>query len=198
MGRPRLTYANVMSTITVFIALGGTSWAVAANSVGNRQLKANAVTSAKVRNGTLTKKDLSPGALVGRGQRGPTGPSGPAGPAGPAGPGQAEGWKALPFTNGWGNYGSVWEVAGYRKDPFGIVHLRGLVTRASGAPAGNIAILPAGYRPQRGRIFAVHTGESPYQAGRVNVEADGSVSWTSGAVGETDYTSLDGVFFDTD
>ena len=35
MRRPQLSYANVMSTIAVFIALGGTSYAVARNSVGN-------------------------------------------------------------------------------------------------------------------------------------------------------------------
>jgi hypothetical protein len=38
----RLTYANVMATIAVFMALGGTSFAlsaIAANSVGSKQLK---------------------------------------------------------------------------------------------------------------------------------------------------------------
>jgi hypothetical protein len=68
--RPRLTYANVVSTLCLFILLGGTAWAVAANSVGTAQLKngavtkpkvANdAVTSAKVDNGSIAKPDLSP------------------------------------------------------------------------------------------------------------------------------------------
>jgi hypothetical protein len=47
----RLTYANVMSTLAVFIALGGASYAVAslpAHSVGRRQLKAGAVTTANL------------------------------------------------------------------------------------------------------------------------------------------------------
>lgn len=198
MHRPRLSYANVMSTIAVFIALGGTSWAVARNSIGNRELKSNAVTSGKVRNGTLTRKDLAPGALLGRGQRGPAGPSGPAGPTGPPGPGSAEGWKALPFTNGWSNYGGAWETAAYRKDQLGIVHLRGLVTRAAGPPQGAIAVLPVGYRPQRNRVFVVHTGEAPYQVGRVDAQPDGLITWSSGAVGETDYTSLETVAFDTE
>ena len=69
---------------------------------------------------------------------------------------------------------------------------------AAGAPEGTIAILPPGYRPQRNRLFVVHTGESPQQAGRVNALPDGAVSWSSGAVGETDYTSLEGVSFDTE
>lgn len=46
--RPKLTYANVMATIAVFIALGGASYAATKlpkNSVGSKQIKANAVTS---------------------------------------------------------------------------------------------------------------------------------------------------------
>ncbi|HKP88677.1 MAG TPA: hypothetical protein VJT75_01765 [Thermoleophilaceae bacterium] len=44
--RPRLTYANVISTIALFIALGGVSVAVTSlpnNSVGARQLKTDSV-----------------------------------------------------------------------------------------------------------------------------------------------------------
>jgi hypothetical protein len=75
--RRRLTYANVMATIAVFLCLGGAS-AVAAgalgkNTVGPRQLKArsvttgklanNAVNGAKVANGSLTGADINVGAL---------------------------------------------------------------------------------------------------------------------------------------
>ena len=75
--RKRLTYANVMATIAVFLCLGGAT-AVAAgtlgkNSVGPRQLKAksvttgklanNAVNGAKVANGSLTGADINVGAL---------------------------------------------------------------------------------------------------------------------------------------
>jgi len=44
--RERLSYANVMATIAVFIALGGGAYALSLpkNSVGPRQLKTNAVT----------------------------------------------------------------------------------------------------------------------------------------------------------
>ena len=48
--RRHLTYANVMATAAVFLALGGVSYAavvIPKNSVGNRQLKANAVTTEK-------------------------------------------------------------------------------------------------------------------------------------------------------
>src|SRR3954464_11747709 len=81
--RPRrLSYANVVSSLALFIALGGVSWAAAtlpANSVGKRQLKDNAVTGQKVANGSLRAADFARGAL-------PAGPQGPAGPVGAAGP----------------------------------------------------------------------------------------------------------------
>lgn len=65
--RKRLTYANVMVTLLAFVVLGG-GGAVAAsqlgeNSVGTRQLKRDAVTSAKVKNGTLRRKDINASAL---------------------------------------------------------------------------------------------------------------------------------------
>ena len=68
MGRPRgrLTYANVMATIAVFIALGGSTYAATQmprNSVGNPQLKKNAVTSGKVKDGALIEADLEPGLI---------------------------------------------------------------------------------------------------------------------------------------
>jgi hypothetical protein len=50
----RLSYANVTATVAVFIALGGTSYAVATGSIGTRQIKNNAIRSRDVRNGTLT------------------------------------------------------------------------------------------------------------------------------------------------
>lgn len=93
--RSRLTYANVTATLALFLALGGVSWAAATlpkNSVGTKQLKANAVTSAKVARGTLQRSDFdasalpADGATGARGPQGATGPGGPTGPTGPAGP----------------------------------------------------------------------------------------------------------------
>ena len=63
--RSRLTYANAMSTIAVFVALGGGAYAVTVprNSVGPKQLKRNAVTSAKVKNRSLVATDFKRGQL---------------------------------------------------------------------------------------------------------------------------------------
>ena len=84
--------AMVVACVALVVALGGTSYAtvlqVPKASVGTAQLKtgavttkklaANAVTGAKVRNGSLRKADFGPGQL-------PTGPTGPQGPAGSPG-----------------------------------------------------------------------------------------------------------------
>lgn len=54
--RPRLTYANVVSTLCLFIVLGGGAYAATAlpnNSVGSAQLKSKAVTPAKVASKTV-------------------------------------------------------------------------------------------------------------------------------------------------
>ena len=92
----RLTYANVIATLALFIALGGTSYAVTAlpkNSVGTQQLKKNAVTGVKVKNGSLSSADFAAGTLLkgdtgasgATGATGATGPQGATGAAGPAG-----------------------------------------------------------------------------------------------------------------
>jgi len=87
MFRSKLTYANVIASLALFVALGGVSWAAVtlpANSVGKRQLKRNAVTSAKVANGSLKKADFAAGQLP-TGRRGATGPAGPHGERGDTG-----------------------------------------------------------------------------------------------------------------
>lgn len=82
------SYANVTATLALVVALGGTSYAairLPAHSVGTLQLKPDAITSAKVRDGSLQRRDFRPGQLrVGKGAQGDRGPAGPRGPAGDA------------------------------------------------------------------------------------------------------------------
>lgn len=65
--RKRLTYANVMSTIAVFLVLGGASALAAAqlgkNTVGAKQLKKKAVTTAKIKNGAVNAGKLANGSV---------------------------------------------------------------------------------------------------------------------------------------
>jgi hypothetical protein len=87
-GRARPSYANVTASLALFVALGGTSWAAVTlprNSVGGEQIKANAVGSGDIKDGTLKRRDFAPGAV-------PAGTPGPKGEAGqhgaPGGPGE--------------------------------------------------------------------------------------------------------------
>src|SRR3954447_2178179 len=88
----RLNYGNVMSTFAVFIALGGTSYAltVPRDSVGSRQLRARSVGPSELKTGAVSTRDIknhgirltdiSPATRDSlRGKQGPAGPAGPSG-----------------------------------------------------------------------------------------------------------------------
>ncbi len=62
--RSRLSYANVMATIAVFVALGGSSYA--ALRIGSADIVDNSIRSADVRNGAITGRDVATNALTGR------------------------------------------------------------------------------------------------------------------------------------
>jgi len=86
--RSSLSYANVMATIALFLALGGGAYAAVKlpkHSVGTKQLKKGAVVSSKVKNGSLLNRDFKAGQLP-RGLPGAKGDQGPAGPKGDQGP----------------------------------------------------------------------------------------------------------------
>src|SRR5215218_3928641 len=83
--RRNLSYANVMATIALFAALSGGAYAAVKlpkNSVGARQIKKSAVSSAKVKDRSLLAKDFKAGQLP----KGGTGPKGDAGADGAQGP----------------------------------------------------------------------------------------------------------------
>ena len=100
----RRSHATVVAYLALFIALGGVSYAAVtlpANSVGTKQIKKSAVknsdlgnravTTAKVKDGSLLSVDFKPGQLVAGapgsiGPRGPQGLKGDAGTNGAAGP----------------------------------------------------------------------------------------------------------------
>jgi hypothetical protein len=68
--RPKLTYANVTSTLCLFLLLGGGAAYAAShlgkNSVGTKQLKNNAVTTVKIKNQAVTAAKVKNGALTGK------------------------------------------------------------------------------------------------------------------------------------
>ncbi|HEY1286639.1 MAG TPA: hypothetical protein VGF04_11170 [Solirubrobacterales bacterium] len=67
--RDRLTYSNVLSTICLFLLLGGGGAFAASHlrkgSVGTKQLKKNAVTKAKIRKNAVTTAKIKAGAVTG-------------------------------------------------------------------------------------------------------------------------------------
>ena len=93
MRRPAVS--NVLAVLALVVAVGGTTYAAAKipkRSVGKVQLKRSAVTSSKVKDGSLTREDLKPGKYPGgrAARRGATGAEGVQGPKGrPGAPGRS-------------------------------------------------------------------------------------------------------------
>jgi len=77
------------------------------------------------------------------------------------------------FLNGWANAGSPWANAGYYRDTFDLVRLRGRIT---GGTSGAAAFtLPEGYRPPVQMAFAC-------DGGSVTLDTSGNVIVTGTAV----------------
>lgn len=111
-----------------------------------------------------------------------------------------EGWHIVgasgepSYQNGWTSYNSDptagWGGAAFYKDPFGVVHLRGLVK--DGTSDSTIFTLPSGYRPQLDLIVAAIQQGSPETGVRLEVMSNGTVE-TRNASGS--WISLSGVQF---
>lgn len=98
--------AFLISILALVVAVSATS-AYAAVRIGTKNIKNNAVTSAKIKNGTVSTVDLSSTTVKSlRGQRGATGATGATGPAGPqgqtgeTGPAGAQGERGPVGANG--------------------------------------------------------------------------------------------------
>ena len=88
----RLSIVNVVLAVALFLALGGSSYAavkLTKGSVKSRHVAKDAITSKKVKNGSLRARDFRAGEL-------PAGPTGPTGDRGPAGPQGAQGPQGPP------------------------------------------------------------------------------------------------------
>ncbi|MBL1177832.1 hypothetical protein [Pantanalinema sp. GBBB05] len=103
-----------------------------------------------------------------------------------------ESWSAPTLLNGWANYGAPLNPAGYWRDSFGVVHLRGVV--ANGAAGTNLFVLPTGYRPTNRELICTISGGSGNIAtlARVDILSTGEIQHMSGGV---QFLSLDGLTF---
>jgi hypothetical protein len=177
--RDRLTYANVMSTLALFVALGGASYAavtIGKGQVKSRNIARGAVKSKHVSDFSLGANDLQKGVI-------PTAPASTSIPAQeafhdvgqPGEPAFQNSWVNLDPTNAF--------TAGFYKDGFGEVHLRGLVT---GGTSGAIFQLPPGYRPGKLLYLASTTGSGTH--------AELSISF-SGIVSRNSFVAPSGAFY---
>jgi hypothetical protein len=117
--------AMLVALLALFVALGGSSYAalrLPKGSVGPKQLKKNAVTSTKVKPGSLLTSDFKASqrsALRGpqgaQGAQGAQGPQGTQGPQGPAGASATPLWAAVAangsLTNGSGVVSTQYLIA---------------------------------------------------------------------------------------
>jgi hypothetical protein len=157
-------HATVVAYLALFIALGGSAYAVShlgKNSVGAKQLKKNAVTTAKITKEAVTsakvKKDTLTGTQINASTLG-TVPSAQVAQTtdalSPPEPWHVVGAPGEPgFESGWESASiPVDSSIAFYKDHEGVVHLRGVAT--GGLAAGAVFQLPPGFRPASGKIFS--------------------------------------------
>ena len=61
--RKRITYANVMSSIAVFLVLGGAT-AMAAKKIGSNEIKGNSITTGKIKKNAITTAKIKKSAIT--------------------------------------------------------------------------------------------------------------------------------------
>jgi hypothetical protein len=198
MFKPRLSYATVVSTLALFIALGGVGYAATQlpqNSVGAYQLKRNSVTTAKLKNGAVTGAKIKLSSLgrvpsavhADRADTAATADSAKSATSAAVAD-RAEslvapegvhviGTAGEPaFRAGWGNFSNQTPVSVFYKDREGIVHLEGDAANANGT--GTVVFqLPAGYAPAGSIVFPILGAGA---LATLNVQPSGSVSFLAG------------------
>ena len=117
--RLKPTYANVTSTLALVVALSGGAYAATSipnQSVGTAQLKPDAVTGGKVKNGSLRANDFNANSL-------PSGEPGPAGPSGAPGAQGQQGEQGIPGQPGKDGTNSVVEIRRMKGDVDGVTQI---------------------------------------------------------------------------
>jgi hypothetical protein len=204
--RSRLTYANVVSTLCLFILLGGVAWAAA--MINSKDVIDNSLKSADLKNGKGVKgADVVPDSLGGAAVDESSLALG------------SEAWQPLQLNDGADDVGSpgdfcFWTAVGsdktapaYFRDSAGVVHLKGLVRANDGSlvNCGPVAAdpfialpgsLPLGYRPGNEQwVLATVSNNKP---GRISVDPSGFVHMEPGFPTFADaevWVSLDGLSF---
>jgi hypothetical protein len=193
--RSHLTYANVVSTLCLFILLGGSAVAasglltgkdIKSRSIPGKKLKKNTVTGKEVKESTLGQVPSAENANHANVADSATNASNLAAPEAFHVVGAAE------FQNGWVAFGAGGSTPGFYKDQLGIVHLRGELKSgtSSNTATGDMFTLPTGYRPAENQQFQ---GGDATGSGNIAVQSSGEVRALSGT-GNT-LLSVDGFTF---
>jgi hypothetical protein len=196
-----------MSSIAVFLVLGGTAFAatqLGKNSVGTKQLKKNAVTAAKIKKNAVTtakiKKDAVTGAKVNEGTLGTVPSANVANGLAPLEATHIVGAPGEPgFENGYFNYpgegGIGFNPVGFYKDHEGIVHLQGIAKGPPSPPLPILFTLPPGFRPASGKLIELQQiEESTAIIAGSNVVLSGT-DISGKVLGTTEAVVLDGITF---
>lgn len=145
--RPRLTYANVMATAAVFLALGGTALG-AVIITDNSQVAQGTISGHHPPSGK--HPNIISGSVNGTDVQSES--------IGAADLNKGPAYTPVTFQSGWSNFGFGFAPASYYRDPLGIVHLRGTIQNVS---SDTIAFtLPVGFRPAKD-LFAPAAGGGP-------------------------------------
>jgi hypothetical protein len=199
--------ANVLATLALIVALGGTSYAATTlkkNSVGSKQIKNSSITSSDVKNNTLTGSDIKESKLG-------TVPSATSATAAATAahatsadnathattadkastlPGLV--FHPLALLNDWGNYNGSDRIPSFAIDAQGVVHFRGAIEDGSDS---NAFTVPAVISP--GSTVWLTADQDSATTGRIYINPDGNayVEDDPNVPGSSDFTSLDGLTY---
>jgi len=211
-GRPgqlvqrRPSHSTVAAYMALFIVLGGSAYAVSANSVGSKELKRNAVGKKQIKRNAVAAAELRRNAVrPPQIRRNAVRTQKIADGAVTAAKLATSEWidigtpGAPPFppcdVGTWSNFDtSTHSGAGFLRDSLGFVHLRGNVNCASGPSTQPIFILPGGYRPARTERFATVAGAGGGAFNAIEVDPAGAVKPTLTG-GTAASIALDGITF---
>jgi hypothetical protein len=175
-----LSPSNVIAALALFVALGGTAWALATDSVKSKHIVDDAVKSADLKDDGVKSADLKDETVTGDDLADPE-------------PFQRVGAPgAPPFSDGgegdcdWRFLGAEHPVnpLGFYKDPLDLVHLVGGLESTS-APGGDATCDPTEVGElEDGIVFTLPTGYRPENTTRVGVTDD----FAAIVVGDEDIT----------
>jgi hypothetical protein len=185
--------SNVVAYLALFVALSGSAYAAA--TIGSAEIIDGSVQSIDIKNKNVKPADLRPAE-----------PWHEVGTTGEPAFASEDPWGNTTYFT-WGNaFPNAHETAGFYRDPYGAVHVKGTVC-PGGSPCGfvidpdegiaemPIFTLPNGYRPAKRQVLTAMAADRSvgYQTIRVNVSPDGIVEI------QADYTpnwvALDSITF---